>query len=217
MKAFAKDLIFVLQHLLPGFISAWVFYAFTSYSKPSQFERVVQALIFTLLIQVGVKIAKYILIFLGQFWFITQWSDFADLSYSIIIAMILGILFAYFANNDKFHKFIRQRNITNETSYPSEWFGAFNKKGTYIVLHLHDERRLYGWPLEWPSEPNQGYFVLTQVSWLENNKEILLTGIDSSSVSQKVIPLEGVDRILIDVKDVKWVEFMEITWDQENE
>ena len=67
-----------------------------------------------------------------------------------------------------------------------------------MVLHLNDERRIYGWPMEWPTEPNKGHFVLREASWLlEDNTQV---------------PLEGVESILIDASSVELVEFMEKTW-----
>jgi hypothetical protein len=72
------------------------------------------------------------------------------------------------------------------------------KNVTYVVLHLKDERRLYGWPIEWPSVPDRGHFLLVQASWLKDTEEI---------------PIKGVKSILIDVNDVRWVEFMEKTWE----
>ncbi|HEB27585.1 MAG TPA: hypothetical protein ENI05_07385, partial [Porticoccus sp.] len=65
--------------------------------------------------------------------------------------------------------------------------------------HLHDERRLYGWPIEWPSEPTKGHFVIADPSWL----------LDDGSEARIV----GVANILINVADVKWVEFIEKTWE----
>jgi len=47
----SQQVIALLQYLLPGFLAAWIFYGLTSYAKPSNFERVIQALIFTLFIQ----------------------------------------------------------------------------------------------------------------------------------------------------------------------
>jgi len=62
MDSFAKDFVTLLQYLLPGFVAAWVFYSFTSFPKPSQFERVVQALIFTIFCpSIGLCYPKYIL------------------------------------------------------------------------------------------------------------------------------------------------------------
>lgn len=207
METFAKDFVTLLQYLLPGFVAAWVFYSFTSFPKPSQFERVVQALIFTIFVQAFVYLIKKLLFLIGNKWSLLNWNSQSDLIWSITFAILLGIIFSYYANNDKIHKKLRDWGVTRETSYPSEWFGAFLKNVTYVVLHLDGERRLYGWPIEWPSEPEKGHFVLVQASWLED---------DAKNEEKKQIPLTGVSSIMVDVKEVKMVEFMEKTWEEKN-
>ncbi|OPY17081.1 MAG: hypothetical protein A4E74_01524 [Syntrophus sp. PtaB.Bin075] len=199
MEPFAKDFVAFLQFLIPGFIAAWAFYSFTSFPKPSQFERVVQALIFTIFVQALIYIIKAAFLSIGEKWTYFEWNSNSALIWSIVSAILLGIIFSYFTNNDKMHKLLRKWGITRETSYPSEWFGAFLKNITYVVLHLEGERRLYGWPIEWPSEPDKGHFVLAQASWLTEENEI--------------IPLTGVESIMVDVKEVKMVEFMEKPWE----
>ena len=128
-------------------------------------------------------------------------SNSFNLIWSVIFAIILGFIFSYYSNNDKLHKFLRDKNITRETSYASEWFGAFLKNVTYIVLHLKDGRRLYGWPREWPTDPKNGHFVIEQASWLEENNEI---------------ELEEVNQVLIDTSQVELVEFMEKSWENKD-
>lgn len=199
METLPKEFIALLQYLLPGFVAAWVFYSFTSFPKPSQFERVVQALIFTIFVQVFVFIIRNGLFYIGDTWPIFTWTEHSNLLWSIISAILIGILFSSFANSDKIHKKLRTWGITKETSYPSEWFGAFLKNITYVVLHLDGARRLYGWPIEWPSEPEKGHFVLVQASWLTEDGQVELTGVDS---------------IMVDVKEVKMVEFMKKTWEE---
>ena len=148
MDSISNDLVNVLQYLLPGFLTAWVFYSLTSYPKPSQFERVVQALIFTLIIQVGVSLEKILFVNIGSTWNMGYYTDQTKLFCSVVNAFLLGIVFSYFANNDRFHKLLRKLGITRETSFPSEWFGTFLNNVTYVVIHLKDERRVYGWPVE---------------------------------------------------------------------
>lgn len=201
MDNITKDVISILQYLLPGFLAAWVFYGLTSFQKPSQFERIIQALIFTLFIQLVVFAEKLLFYYIGKTFSLGSWSVQSELLCSVITAILLGGLFSAFSNNDLFHKLARRIKITKETSYPSEWFGAFLKKITFVVLHFKDERRLYGWPTEWPSEPDKGHFVLEEASWLDGDKEI---------------PITGVDSILINVEDIKWVEFMTKTWEAAN-
>ena len=122
--------------------------------------------------------------------------------WSIPCAVILGFVFSYFANTDKFHKWVRDRGWSKETAYPSEWFGASNSHVTYVVLRLEDGRRSYGWPREWPSEPLEGHFEMEQATWLTNENEEL--------------DLTGVDKVLIDARDVKPIEFMKKTWENSN-
>lgn len=201
MESFAKDFVSILQYLLPGFVSAWVFYGLTSYPKPSQFERVVQAMIFTLLNQAALTLVEFGLISFGKLWYIAQWNESSTLIWSIVIALLMGLVFSYYANNDKLHNLLRKLNLTREGSYPTEWFKAFLNV-TYIVLHLTDGRRLYGWPIEWPSAPSEGHFLIEQPSWLlDDGKEA---------------PIRGVKNILVNVTDVKLIEFLEKTWEREN-
>jgi hypothetical protein len=207
METFSRDFVTILQYLLPGFVAAWVLYSLTSYPKPSQFERVVQALIFTILIRGIVYLIKEFLFLIGNKWPLLNWNSNADLIWSIVVAILFGIFFSYYANNEKVHKKLRDLGITRETSYPSEWFGAFLKNVTYFVLHLEGERRLYGWPIEWSSEPEKGHFVLVQVSWLDDR---------AKNGEQRQIQLTGVDSIMVDVKEVKMIEFMEKTWEDKN-
>ncbi len=198
MESFSQDFMAILQILLPGFVAAWIFYSLTSHPKPSQFERVIQALIFTLFIQAIVAVLKSFFTYINP----ALWDESLTLITPIIVALLFGLVFSYFANNDKLHAFLRRTRITKETSFPSEWFGAFDKNITFVVLHFQDERRLYGWPIELPSEPTNGHFVIADPSWLgDSNKEYRIT---------------GVETILVDVNDVKWVEFLTKTWEQNN-
>lgn len=148
------------------------------------------------------SLEETVLSWVGQWFSLGQWSKATELGAATSTAVVIGVLFSYLANTDKCHKVARRLGITRQTSYPSEWFGVFLQTLTYVVLHLHDERRLYGWPREWPSSPSTGHFKLEQVSWLDGEKET---------------PIRGVSSVLVSVKDVKWVEFLDKTWERQNE
>lgn len=188
MEGLSAGAITLLQYLLPGFVAAWIFYGFTAHPKPSQFERVVQALIFTFIVQIVSEIARAGLS--GSDLDLVVPTPVADL----MAACLLGIAAAYSVNSDKLHSAARRLGLTHRNSYVSEWFSAFAGKATYVVLHLKDDRRIYGWPREWPSRPTDGHIRLEQVSWLLDDQEV---------------KLESVRSILIDVRDIRWVEFIE--------
>jgi hypothetical protein len=156
----AKDAVAVLAYLLPGFLAAWIFYGLTSHPKPSQFERVVQALIFTFLIHALIPIARWALELVGKYVALHSWDDSAEALTSVVLATLPGTVLAYFTNTDSAHKWLRDKGFTTRTSHPSEWFGVFSQKVTFVILHLNDGRRLYGWPKEWPTEPDKGHFYI---------------------------------------------------------
>lgn len=195
MPELAKDSVALFAYLLPGFLAAWVLYGLTSDPKPSQFERVIQALIFTFVVNALTPVFQSVMLWTGVHLFaLTAWTDVTkDLS-RILLALLLGALLAYGTNKDALHRFLRDRGLTTRTSYPSEWFGVLANTVAFVVLQLNDGRRLYGWPKEWPIEADKGHFYIMEPSWIKDDG----TQLD----------LLSVHGILIAAKDVKWVEFI---------
>lgn len=180
----------VLTYLLPGLIAAATFYALTSHPKPSTFERIVQALIFTVLAQIlAGQVLQLIQLLFSELSAPTL--DNLRTVLSVFVAVILAILATHISNNDIMHRVLRRLGITKETSHPSEWYSAFARKDPrYVVLHLNDRRRIYGWPEEWPSRSDQGHFRLAEPTWLdEENKPV------ESGVSDMLIPAEYVHMV----------------------
>ena len=161
----SSEIVGVLSFLLPGFVAAAIFYSLTSYPKPSPFDRVVQALIFTV---IGKAITDGLLFF-GSIVGDDPWRKKWELLLSVMVAVVLGLLTAYCVNWDTLHRLLRRLGVTRETSYASEWYSAFSRHpDCYVTLHLKEGRRLFGWPEEWPSRPDQGHFRIAEAEWLED-------------------------------------------------
>lgn len=190
----SKEILTLLTQLMPGFLTAWVVYGLTTYTKPAQFERIVQALIYSFIVNALVGLFKPILLFVGEFVQVGTWNQHSDLTASAFIAIGLGILLSYFMTNDVFFGFARRIHITSRTPYPSEWYGAFAGKPRFVVLHLEGSRRISGYPIEWPTEPTAGHFRLSEAAWLDD--------------ANNEIPLDGNESILIPAKQVEMVEFL---------
>lgn len=180
--------------LIPGIIAAVIFYYFTSLSKPNPFEFIILALIFAtigiLIIESGLQVYEFSLfkedyIFLHKFLLLTG------------ISIFIGLCGAWSINADIPNLWLRKIGLTRNTSYPSEWYSAFIRfsDDAYVVLHLRDGRRLYGHAHEWPDHPDQGHFIMTHNEWLLEEGD--------------PIKLDHVSAILIPVKDVNIVEFVE--------
>ena len=180
----SSEAIGILMFLLPGFLAAAIFYSLTSHPKPDAFGQIIQALIFTVIVQAAVQVMVAILPHTKN------WKLVA----SVLIAVISALIAVYFSNNDKIHSILRWFHVTKETSYPSEWYSAFSRHSDcYVVLHMKEGRRLYGWPEEWPSDPDHGHFRVAEGEWLVGNERK---------------PATGVSAILIPANEVEMVEFL---------
>ena len=203
----SQAIIDALVYLLPGFITAEITYNLTPSPRPVAFERIVQALIATIVLRVCVLAVKASFLLAGvKYGVIGNWTTNIELVWSVVLAIVLGLIVAYCANSDRLHSVLRQKGLTFQSSYSSEWYGVLAQNRGYVVLHLVDKRRIYGWPQEWPSTPTQGHFVLAQAEWLI---------IDEKSQQQSSQLLTGVEKILIKAADVEMIEFMQILPPQE--
>ncbi|GHU17124.1 hypothetical protein FACS1894163_07640 [Spirochaetia bacterium] len=207
MNMITGELITLFNFLLPGFITSFLFYSLTAFPKKSEFEAVVIALIYTVIINMIVEIIGFIYHEIGID--IGKWAQLIKTVLPIITALFIGLLWSFLYNNDIIHKILRNKKIriTKKTSYPSEWYATFSETNTYVVLHLKDERRIQGHPLQWPNDPQQGHFVLERAKWLVVDKK----------GNTDTIPLPTVDKIMIDTINVEMVEFLKFKDELEGE
>ena len=116
-----------------------------------------------------------------------------DLAVSLVLAVAVGSIAVSVSNHDTLHRLLRLVRLTRETSHRSEWYSAFAHHDCYVVLHMKGDRRLYGWPAEWPSNPERGHFRITYGEWLSE---------DASQGESEAYEL------LIPVSEVEIVEFV---------
>ena len=191
----SSEVIGILIFLLPGFVTASIFYWLTSHPKPGVFDRVIQALIFTVIGRVITDVSKELLVSICKIEENSLLIKNEAYVLSVLVAVLLALPFAYISNSDTLHRILRYFRITKETAYPSEWYSAFSRHpDCYVVLHLKGQRRLYGWPEEWPSRPDEGHFRIAESEWL---------------VEDERRPAKGVSAILIPAGEVEMVEFLD--------
>jgi hypothetical protein len=197
MEYVTNELINLFNFLLPGFITSFLFYSLTSFPKKSEFESVVMALIYTIVINSLIEVLGWAFLALGETGFsIGEWASTAKVLWSVFFALLFGFLLTFLYNNDLLHSLLRKLKITSQTSYPTEWFGTFSETHLYIILHFTDGRRIMGWPLRWPSSPKNGHFILEDAVWLETEEK------------PEKIKLTNTVKIMLDTANINAVEFL---------
>ena len=152
-----------------------------------------QALIFTI---VGRAVAEGLSLIVASLGAEELWSESWEVIVTVVIAVIVALVAVWITNTDALHALFRRMGLTKETSYPSEWYSTFSRNpDCYVVLHLKGERRLYGWPEEWPSRPDQGHFRIAEGEWLFDDRRS---------------PAEGVSYTLVPATEVEMAEFFKV-------
>lgn len=199
MNLDVKDITALMLLILPGVIASAIFYALTAHpraensDKITRAKRAVQTVIFVALVRAAVHLISLGLIALGHWRSVGRWGPDAEFDWSIGVAAVLGLGFAYGTNHDALHRLSRAVGLTTRTSYPSEWFAAFSSYPRYVLLHLRGGRRLRGWPEQWPDQHDNGHFLLARPEWV---------------VGDEVAPLHQVERFLVPAHLVVMVEFL---------
>ena len=215
MNWIAEDAINLLMFLAPGLVAVGIFRSLTSYPPPNLFDQVVQALIFTIVVHIACWgiIDKFET---GTDEGRVSWTAPYPPHITLPLAALFGIFLAATYGKDIFHKLLHPFGITRETSFPSEWYSAFRKHPKcYVVLYLSGERYVYGWPEEWPSQPDKGHFRLSEYSWLTTDEVDDAVFFAYPKQAQLEQPPYR-ESILIPVSEVGIVEFMGVLPKKEN-
>ena len=191
-----SELIGLLWLLLPGFISAGLFRSLISNPKPSGFDSVSQVYVFTVIVQViGWLIFSFVIETESNSNFSTE-NHAIVVFVHLLISIVVGILSSLIWNKDWLFKLLRKTKVTEQSSYHSAQYSAFAYyKNCYVVLHLKSQRRLYGWPKEWPNNKTDQHYLMMDCEWLEESKGI---------------PINGVSHILVPANEVELIEFLPI-------
>jgi hypothetical protein len=197
----SSDLAALLFKLMPGLLAATVFHALTPYPKRDLFDRLVNALIFTMVAQLVVVCLGWILVVVGSLVGpIGPWNETAEFVWGALAGLVIGVAWSHVVNNGYAHRLLQRWGTTKKISSATEWHWAFNERTSWIVLVLKDRRRLMGWPRLFPDQPGVGHFLLEEPAWyLADGREARLY---------------GVNRMLIDAAEVAAVEFMRFADDE---
>lgn len=179
------DALAALLALLPGFLTAQILSTFVAREERTPFERVIQALLFTLLSHV--------------LWLPIQRLTGIGEAYNLLglsfCAVLWGVVLTWVINVGTVHNLFRRWGLTRAIARPSEWYDAFYDKSEHVILHLYDGRRIFGWPRLYPFRSDKGHILLEGAEWLDR---------PSGGHATARIDVD----FLIGVADVRFVEFI---------
>jgi len=194
MNELANEVIPLIQRLIPGFLMTMAFYWFAEVPKPSQFERTLQALVGTAVIQVAVIGVERLALWIGFWHSFGEWTATTANVYAMAIGLSSGLLLAYCCNRDLIYSLARRLHLTTKASMEDS-IHVYQKLGqSGVVLNFIDGRRLMGYIEAFPNNKESGSFLMSQPCWVTESE---------------IIPCTGTHCMLISNTDVQWVEFLD--------
>lgn len=176
------------------------FYWFASAPKPTQFERVLQALVLTAIISLVIGLIEKLTYYLGGFVSLGAWKTEHTTIYSMLLAIIMGCTLAYASNRDIIFDRARKYKITKKASADDFIHILRQHSESSVIVNFKDDRRLCGSVKSYPNEISIGVIWIGDPRWMDDETTHANNNIDS---------------IIINISDIKFIEFIKEDKDEQ--
>lgn len=197
----------LLLFLLPGFVTLKVREALAIVAKTSDFSRVVDAMLFTLLnYAIYFPLAK--LLGFKQFTILGLRADTAGADIQLVTpylpalflvlgtAIGLGVFVGMGTDRDWFYKFKTRLKLTRRPARIDVWADAFYEmKGKWILIQLEDGTQIIGWPFRYSDEPP--------------NRQLFLKDARIRQPDGTEYEVSGPGLLLTEASKIKLIEFLD--------
>ena len=162
----------ILLVLMPGFACAYVTQSLAVRRKQSDPEKVVEALLLSLIIYLAT------LPFFG-FVLPISWHPASDGAYHIAVnyrflvtlfisSLVLGVLYAANVNHDWIMFLLRKARVTERTARSTIWNDIFQEVGGYVQISMVGGARVIGWVRYYSDEVDDGSVFLEDAAWIDD-------------------------------------------------
>jgi len=84
-------------------------------------------------------------------------------------ALSLPIMLAFLSTNDIHMKVFRFLRISTKTARDTTWLDVFTNHKQYVIVNLTGKRRVFGWPMYFSNNPDEGLLYLYDPAWIKED------------------------------------------------
>jgi hypothetical protein len=192
----------ILLVLLPGFTSAYMVQLLAARRKQSELDRVIEALIFSLLLYL------FTLPFFGYSLPITwhpgdgkhagEWQIFIVWPHLLalaLLAVVLGSIYAASINHNWLTAPFRWVSVTERSARSSVWNDVFSDIEGFVQVGLSDGRSVIGWIRKYSDEDETTELFLEDAAWVDSDG--------------KESPIHGPGILLTKALGIEYVMFLD--------
>jgi hypothetical protein len=163
----------ILIFLLPGFLTSKILDILVIRKERDVFDKLVQALVFTFANLALFVVARWIIESATSAKFDRQFLSVGNVLLITSCAVGIGLACAFEIRNELALSFLHKLKFTKKTYNLSTWIDTFSASEKYVVVHLEDGRRIYGWPKFYSDEPGERAIFLQDATWLDEQNKAL--------------------------------------------
>ena len=193
----------ILLLLLPGFLSSIVLNMLVVRKLQDNFAKVVEALVLSFLIYgctAGImelqpfsapEVRSSTVAAAG-----TQVNP-RFLIYTLVVSVALPLVLSLLSTNDLHMRALRRLRITGKTARATTWLDVFTDQKRYVIVNLSGGRRVFGWPMYYSNDPDEGLLYLFDPAWI------------SEDGSYSALDIHGL--FLVEKDSIESIEFTKVT------
>ena len=194
--------LFLLFYLLPGFLGSLVYDFLAESRKRDNFERIVAALVLTLvswvILNAGFKVPLLPLPFDDKTTLTAVLNAFVgrNLLYESLLAIAVATLIAVLNNTRITYTILNTLRITTKASSVDVWADTFDRyRGFWVGLRFSDGRLLIGWPKFYSQFGDAREVFLADATWLVPDGSGTLTPSDVDGAGVYIADITKIEAI----------------------
>lgn len=188
--------------LLPGFLCALVVRSLCVRPKQTEFDKIVEALVYTFVVYLAFAIIAGPDLPLGFKTEVTNGVQRYGIEFDRKRLLILGglpFLLAFLIGLDKTNDYsarlFRKLRLTQRTTHSSVWSDTFHGLKGVVQVELADGRRIVGWLRFYSDEPDDASLFLEKAHWI--------------TPDNKLVPVPGSGTLITQSCGIRYVMFLD--------
>lgn len=193
----------IFVFLIPGFVSSLIINTIVVRKGKDNLSKIIEALVFSFVIYVIISVI------LGKSPVLIQEEHVNNKTiYSItynakvvipvaLLSIFLPLVLGLLSTTDIHMKLLRKLKITNKTARETVWLDVFTEQKRYVIVNLADGRRVFGWPMYYSNNPEEGCLYLYDAAWIDDKGEYIDLKIHGLFLVKKD-NIESIEFTLID-------------------
>jgi Family of unknown function (DUF6338) len=195
----------ILLVLLPGFACAYIVQFLAVRRKQSELDKVIEALLFSLILYVITLPFFGYMLPLGWtapdrqhpnlYRIVINWNHLVWLT---VASVVFAILYSANINLDWAMRLLRRIGVTERTARKTVWNDTFQEIGGMVQVGLSGERKILGWLRYYSDEVEESSLFLETASWLKTAED----------GTETEVPIDGPGVLLTKSSGIEYVMFL---------